>query len=122
MLETIYNNFVNEMLPKIQEGLSITKDYFMDLFGRYIHYLIIMDSIKVGIGVLITIGIIPFLIKSIKNANKREWNDESFLFFGLACVITIIGVVTITCNIPNLIKDLYIPEIRVIEELKQYNQ
>ena len=49
MIETLYNDFTTKLLPKIQEGLVITKDYFLDLFGRYVKYLIITDSIILGL-------------------------------------------------------------------------
>ena len=45
MLEQMYSDFTTKLLPKIGEGLSMTKDYFFELFGRYVKYLIIVDSI-----------------------------------------------------------------------------
>jgi len=41
--ETLYNDISTNVLPKIADGLTITKDYAYDLFGRYITYLIITD-------------------------------------------------------------------------------
>ena len=58
MMEQIYNDFVTKMLPKVQEGLMITKDYFTDLFGRYVHYLIVIDIVWI----CFCIGVMVFLI------------------------------------------------------------
>ena len=39
MTEKLYQDFTEKLLPKITEGLVITKEYFADLFGRYVEYL-----------------------------------------------------------------------------------
>lgn len=53
------------MLPKVSEGLMITKEYFTDLFGRYVQYLIVTDCIFIGIGLLILpLGIVCFYYES----------------------------------------------------------
>jgi len=43
LMDRMYDDFVNKLLPTIQEGLVITKDYFVDLFGRYVKFLIATD-------------------------------------------------------------------------------
>ena len=48
-MDKIYEDFTANVLPKISEGLSMTKDYFFDLFGRYVHYFIVVDSMTKAI-------------------------------------------------------------------------
>lgn len=43
LMDRMYDDFVNKLLPTVQEGLVITKDYFIDLFGRYVKFLIATD-------------------------------------------------------------------------------
>lgn len=76
MLETIYNDFTTKLLPQIQEGLTITKDYFIDLFGRYVHYLIVMDSqIYLGLSIIFAILGGIMLYKGFKYGIKTDWRS-----------------------------------------------
>lgn len=132
MIEEIYKNFTTNLLPKIQEGLMITKDYFTDLFGRYVHYLIIMDSIWIVVGIiLLIIGIISTkeIIKIIdkieeENKNKRYFDKEDtgqqLILFALTIIMGIVGIIIIGTSTKDLIKDIYIPEVRVLEEINNY--
>jgi hypothetical protein len=75
MLETIYTDFTTKLLPKIAEGLTITKDYFMDLFGRYAHFLFIRDLIYTVLCLLVItiLGIVVY--KLIRKAiSDGGWN------------------------------------------------
>jgi len=118
MLETLYNDFSTKMLPQIQQGLSITKDYFFDLFGRYVKYLIIVDSLQVVLALIGFITGIVLLRKGIKIGIKEEWSEGPYvalILFG--SVIGIIGLVSFIMEPVDVIKDIYIPEIRVMELL-----
>jgi hypothetical protein len=122
MIEQLYSDFTNNLLPKIQEGLTISKDYFIDLFGRYKNYLIIIDSIKVSIGTLILISGIFYCGWFLKTGNKKKWEvSEDFPFnilgFGM---LLIFGIIILCSCLPNLIQDIYIPEIRMLEIIKNY--
>ncbi len=120
MIEQIYNDFTTKLLPKLAEGFTITKDYFMDLFGRYVKYLVMTDSFGVGFGfVLMILGII-FLFKIIKFGNKNGWDEEPIIMIIGSVFLIIIGFVIFILNGDNLFKDIYIPEIRVYEELKGF--
>ena len=113
MMEQIYNDFVTKMLPKVQEGLMITKDYFVDLFGRYVHYLIVIDIVWI----CFSIGVIIFLIYLIKKAIKvdDELGAMAVIFGSISCIVC---VAFIMYNTSQLIKTIYIPEVRVYQELK----
>jgi len=43
----LYADFTQKVVPLVAQGVQITKDYAFDLFGRYIKYLVISDSIAV---------------------------------------------------------------------------
>ena len=122
MKEQIYNDFVTKLLPKIQEGLVITKDYFLDLFGRYIKYLIIIDSIQLTLSLVVVISSVVYLIKGIKIGIEEDWSDGAYIFL-IFCAATFLffSLISLSTNIEQLIKDIYIPEIRVYEELKYLN-
>ena len=120
MIEQLYSDLTNNLLPKIQEGLVISKDYFLDLFGRYQHYLIVTDSIGVGIGLIVGVAIVLFGFKMKKNMRKYDSDDIGIRVCGMFVLITLFLILMILCG-GNLIKDIYIPEIRMLEVIKNYN-
>ena len=83
MMEKLYTDFTEKLLPIVAQGIQITFDYFTNLFGRYVEYLILTDSI-VMIGTLsIFIVTILFLIKNWKAGTSSGWEDGAN-FFGVA--------------------------------------
>jgi hypothetical protein len=124
MLEQIYNDFTTKMLPQIQQGLEISKEYFMDLYGRYINYLIITDSLWLGVGIvilIISILLARFVIKNHKRIYAIDDDTGLILIFSSLGIIILIlvGFIMTSSNLDNLIKDIYIPEVRIIEILKE---
>mgnify|MGYP000570710842 CR=1 FL=1 len=120
MLETIYNDFTTKLLPKISEGLTITKDYFMDLFGRYAKFLFIQDLSFAILSLIVLIITLIVLYKLIKKCIEDDgWNGNEVLliFFALPIILSVLGFIT---NGINAIKDVYVPEIRVYEEISSY--
>ena len=126
-MEQLYSDFVSKVLPKIQEGLAMTKDYFMDLAGRYIKYLIITDGIYlvlflvmfiVSLYILLSKKILAWVHKGDRNSDYYT-NDRWGIYIGtiIALVISIGGVLYFT---NNLVKDIFIPEIRIMEELRPF--
>lgn len=122
MLETIYNDFTTKLLPQIQEGLTITKDYFIDLFGRYVHYLIVMDSIYLGIFVLMTIAGLVMFYKGFKYGIKTDWRsgfpEIPLIFIGF--IFAVVGFISSIVQTSNLVRDIYIPEVRVLEKIQEF--
>lgn len=120
MLEQIYTDFTTKLLPQIQQGLSITKDYFTDLFGRYAHFLFIQDLILTGVFfILLLIGVF-MLYKGIKIGKDNYWDNGveiPLIMFGIAFIIAF-SIMTITSAM-NVLKDKYIPEVRVYEKITQ---
>lgn len=130
-IETIYNDFTANMLPKIQEGLQITQEYFTDLFGRYIQYLITIDSVYLIISatvfIISLILCIYLTVKGMKTYKNRESSyDDDFMIYFMFLMLPVVGMIVGGINSfyfgENLIKDIYIPEVRVYEELKGFNQ
>lgn len=123
MKEEIYDDFVTKMLPQIQQGLTITKDYFLDLFGRYIKYLIIMDSISLFFSIVLFVISLVFFIKSVKIGIEEDWEINLYMFLLFVSFVgTVILPVAIYKNTKNLSKTIFIPEVRVYEEFKLLNK
>lgn len=124
MIEQLYTDFTTKILPTIQEGLVITKDYFTDLFGRYIKYLVITDSLAI-IGGLFLLFISYFSFKKgISNYEKYGDSFEAEKYaplFIVAILCFILGISMFIANINYLIKDIYLPEVRIYQELKGFN-
>jgi hypothetical protein len=121
MIEEIYKDFTEKLLPKIQEGLVISKEYFLDLFGRYVKYLIISDIFMIFF-LIVAIIILGILAKFFYvQGEKDSWYDPGWIIgmiFSVAGVITCIIGLSIKAN--HLIQDIYIPEVRIIQEIKPY--
>lgn len=117
MLEKMYTDFVANVLPKVSEGLMITKDYFTDLFGRYVQYLIVTDCIFIGIGLLLFFLGLSVMLYEIKG----KYDAKGGLIFCGLCVMAV-GLIVISLNVFNLVKVLYIPEVRIYEEIQIMRQ
>ncbi|HRF69812.1 MAG TPA: hypothetical protein PKV66_00110 [Candidatus Pelethenecus sp.] len=123
MTEKLYTDFTNNILPAIQEGLVITQEYFTELFSRYVKYLIITDIVTIVVVLLIAVALIVALKKIWKFSETEieEYDRNSFrAFFSTLFGFVFIAVITPTLyfSTTNLIKAIYIPEVRVYEELK----
>lgn len=114
MMDKLYEDFTNLLLPKISNGLIITKDYFFDLFNRYISYLIIVDSLILIICILFII--IPVIFAYKYRKEMAEITDGA----GWIVLLTLLIIPFVfACNAGlNLIKDIYIPEVRIYEQYK----
>lgn len=130
MLEQLYSDFTNKLLPQLQEGLSITKDYFVELFGRYVKYLIITDIIQiVACLLIITVGVVIALRARKSWKERADWaktwnNDRNIETVGFitSTVIILFGTIALFSSVTDLAKTLYVPEIRVYEEITSYRQ
>lgn len=117
-MEQLYSDFTTKLLPKIQEGLVITKDYFLSLFGRYIKYLIVSDSLMIVLGVTLFV-LCLFAVKWLEwKAEEDDWNSEFRVFYIFFIIPVMISLVITISSIDNLLKDIYVPEIRIYQELK----
>lgn len=136
MLETIYTDFTTKLLPKIAEGLVMTKDYFTDLFGRYVHFLIVRDIVVIG--ALLIICVISFFTYkyfskkydetklSNKGLDRYDYDyksDEGYMIGYVFSALVFIGCIagSIAMSI-TLIKTIYVPEIVIYQQIKMFNQ
>ena len=123
--DTIYADITSKVLPKVAEGFQITKEYAFDLFGRYINFLIVTDSIMLLVNIVLFTLAIYFWIKVFKYSMSEETISASDGASFLLNIIPIIfGIVTF-CNIYgytiDLSKDIFVPEIRIYEIYKDTN-
>lgn len=118
--DKLYNDIIINVLPKIQEWLVITKDYAFDLFERYINYLLISDIISSIWFIILTIVFIYFIpilnkgrIKANEDKNWNEWLHNTCFWFYIFICVTFVFITF--DSILYIIKDLYIPEVRIYE-------
>lgn len=131
MLEQIYQDFTTKMLPTIQEGLIISKDYFFDLFGRYVKYLIVVDSLTLSLSIIslvVAVYAMYWINKyGMQLSGTYDWTnyfDKMWpgpLMAGLV-FITLFFITAINSSAKSLVKDIIIPEVRVYEELKDFKK
>jgi len=111
MNEKIYQDFTEKFLPTIKEGLTISKDYFMDLFGRYVQYLIIIDSIRFAISLIVVL----FLAYLIWKNHKSIIEDGGYTPVIFLSILMIFPSIYCLLSGAIIIKDIYIPEVRIYE-------
>lgn len=133
-VDRMYDDFVNELLPTIQEGLVITKDYFVDLFGRYVTFLIITDVIA-----LLAAALTMYLMIRTSKSFIKKWkvvtaeNEEKSYYtrdtdsqtvysmvIGVCFVGSIFASIAIYDQLIDISKAVFIPEVRVYEEVTDY--
>ncbi len=121
--QQLYEDFTTNLLPKIQEGLVISKDYFMDLAGRYIQYLIIRDSLLLGVGIVGLLITFYGMYRVIRWAKKAGEGEIDVNILAPTCILSLIPIglfiLLIVFSVDNLIKGIYIPEVRIIEEIQK---
>lgn len=123
MLEQLYADFTTKMLPQIQAGLTITKDYFLDLFGRYAHFLFVQDlifTIACGLAALACTVTAYKIVKFLYLRGKENNIPPESMFVILLLIPLIFSWVGFFENLTNTLKDKYIPEIRIYEEIKGF--
>lgn len=123
MLETIYTDFTTKLLPKIAEGLTITKDYFMDLFGRYAHFLLIRDLIYTVLCLLgmFVIGYVAYRLLKYQKEIDKEYNTPVYGFFGVILLVPLGFMIAGFIQYGTYtIQDAYVPEIRIYQEINGY--
>ena len=119
--DKLYEDFTNQILPKIQEWLEITKDYAFDLMDRYITYLIIIDWIAVWMCLLI---IFTWLYMLIFGKTTDSWWVPITKIWGWVLLFIWLMFLFVpwwntdsTSVLQDFILDLTVPEVRVYQEL-----
>ena len=110
-----------EVLNYLGEKLGVTIDwtsenvlpYVQTLCGKYINWEIATSVVWIVIGlILIILAIISF-----KGAKDPDIYDEGFLYM-VFVILLLFGVVMILCQIFDIIKCIYIPELQIYEYIK----
>jgi hypothetical protein len=130
MMEQLYADFTSKVLPKVSEGLMMTKEYFLDLFGRYIKYLIVTDLIFVAL-FLMGIGGFLWLLRTAKRKYGETVKSNEGLSYhsktdpsgwGLLVAGSVLGIGLmlggIAVQVVDISKAVFVPEIRIYEELR----
>lgn len=121
----LYEIFKTDFLPKIQAGLEITKDYFMDFFGRYIEFLLIERIILLSFSIILFLIFFIALIKFIRCSKKyieEEGEAPWFVILSILCCVVLIGAsIAIVSNISGYFKLKYVPEMVIYKEFKWFN-
>ena len=121
--EQLYNDFTAKLLPQLGQGFQVTKDYFTELFGRYVQYLIVNNTVWLIVSVISLIGGICMCKMACQwYKNRKKSYDENYIilaFFGI--IILIVSILGILSNANDLVKDIYVPEIRILEIIKNMN-
>lgn len=110
-----------DVLNYLGEKLGVTIDwtsenvlpYVQTLCGKYINWEIATSIVWIVVGlILIVLAIISF-----KGARNPEIYDEGFLYV-VFVMLLIFGVVIIFNQIFDIIKCIYIPELKIYEYVK----
>lgn len=110
-----------EVLNYLGEKLGVSIDwtsenvlpYVQTLCGKYINWEIATSIVWIVIAlILIILAIISF-----KGARNPDIYDEGFLYM-VFVILLFFGVVMIFCQIFDIIKCIYIPELQIYEYIK----
>ena len=113
--DQIYSDFSTKVLPLIWQWVGITKDYAYDLFGRYVSYLIISDSVYLFIWISLLIASYVIFKKIKKIIESNDYDEALYIIPWVLCLF---GLIMTLLHIDNLITDIFVPEIRIIEIIK----
>ena len=127
----MYADFTGKLLPAIQSGLTITKDYAFDLMGRYVTYLLVVETIYL-IMWLIIMALIIYLAKKLKNAvSTLKDTDEPgkivFMyvisaFFCLTFLLAWPRMITdfVENHVTRITKLIIVPELIVAKDIQSF--
>jgi len=118
LTENMYAD-IKAQLPALQEALKQGIKWGNDIAIRYIHYDLVIHIMYLSIGGGILFYIIYFLIKTIRKEFHKDSPDED-IYYPLVMMLVIVGIVEIiftSINLEIVLKDIFIPEIRIIELL-----
>ncbi len=115
--------FINtDILWSIKEWLTLTKDYALELGGRYIQYNIIMSCVYIWIGLLllaIALYYLPAIFRACKKVSLSSY-DDWIQWIGFVCYILIVIWIPLWATISStveLIKRKVIPEIQLYQSV-----
>lgn len=118
---TLYTELKTTIAPIADKAVTITKDYAFDIFGRYVKYLLIVDSLLlIFCLVLLLVYILNIrrthnLLGSIDKlcSDHNQW--VIYLVYIAIVPAIFFLVLQVFQSINSVIKDIFIPEIRIYQ-------
>lgn len=104
--EQMYTDF-KAILPDLQEAMQAGLSYSGDLFNRFIAYDITVNAIWILIALIAPV-VCYVLVKKLDDIEPQ---------IAIWMAVGLIAFVTLVCCGSNIVKDIFIPELRVIEVL-----
>lgn len=94
--------------------------YLQDLMSRFIQYKNSISIIWIVIATILIIISIICIVKLIKWTKKDEYYDDELASMGIALttIVMIIAICILIGNIIGLMKNIYIPEMIILNEIK----
>lgn len=110
-----------EVLNYLGEKLGVTIDwtsenvlpYVQTLCGKYINWEIATSVVWLVVG----IALIILAVISFKGAKDPDIYDEGFLYM-VFVILLILGVIVMFAQVFDIIKCIYIPELKIYEYVK----
>lgn len=118
LIERMYSDFTTNVVPLLGQGVQITKDYAMEFLGRYWKFLIVYDSFYVILSLIWLIIWVVFARKAVKVSDDEGRESRAMPLLAVAIILLLIWTIAIFKNWWDLIKSIYVPEIRMYEEFK----
>ena len=116
LIERMYSDFTTNVVPLLGQGVQITKDYAMEFLGRYWKFLIVYDSFYVILSLIWLIIWVVFARKAVKVSDDEGRESRAMPLLAVAIILLLIWTIAIFENWWDLIKSMYVPEIRMYEE------
>ena len=94
--------------------------YLQDLMSRFIQYKNSISIIWIVIATILIIISIICIVKLIKWTKKDKYYDDELasIGFALSIIAMIIAICILIVNIIGLMKNIYIPEMIILNEIK----
>lgn len=126
-MEQLYAQFTEEFLPLVADWLTITFSYFVDLFGRFVGYLVFKEVLIVAW----TILLMYLWWKAVKKAlsyyklyawmEEHQWMIAYYILQGVIFwAIAIIIAPQMYHSVRDIGKLLIVPELAVYETVVDY--
>lgn len=126
-VDRLYEDFRNEIAPRIAEGFSLSKDYFEDVSGRLVTYLIVTDALAVVVWVvaaclaLLSANILRKKAAALYNKDEYGGDGACVPVYGAAIILAVIcGLLALFAidSVMDLLASIMVPELRVLEYMK----
>ena len=108
------------VLPKLWEWVTMTKEYVLNLWGRYINFEIVIHSLWVFISLLIATIWAVVVWKMWKKYKDVDWYKRPERTTAVRVIwwtAIIFWIICFLCSIISFIQWIYIPEIPLFKEL-----